>query len=240
MPPSPSTHVESGRPPLLRWAGSKRATAGSLALFWRPNFGKYIEPFCGSAALFFNIAPKKAVLGDINGELIAFYQTVSSRPLDVYREFSKYPRRRDFYYRLRSQYEDISDRATKSAVFYYLNKNCFNGLYRTNKKGAFNVPFSDNRVGRYPSRHEFLKSCELLSQARFRCGDFADVVSSSVQEGDFVYLDPPYASSKRRPFREYHPDSFSVDDIHRLGELLLWINHRRANFVLTYGQLRIT
>jgi DNA adenine methylase len=210
--------------PLLRWAGSKRATAGSLANYWRPQFRKYIEPFCGSAALFFKISPDKAVLGDVNGELISFYQTVASQPLEVYRKFLGFPRRRDFYYRLRQQYQDVADRTTKSAIFYYLNKNCFNGLYRTNKRGAFNVPFSDSRVGRYPSEQEFLQSCELLSRARFRCGDFVDVVASTVRENDFVYLDPPYASSGRKPFREYHPYSFSVDDIERLGKLLVQLD----------------
>jgi len=84
------TEVDSVPPPLLRWAGSKRATAGSLARYWRPQFGKYIEPFCGSAALFFRISPPKAVLGDINNDLISFYKTVSLEPVEVYRRFAEF------------------------------------------------------------------------------------------------------------------------------------------------------
>jgi DNA adenine methylase len=225
-------------PPLLRWAGSKRATASSLAQFWRPQFGKYIEPFCGSAALFFKLAPEKAVLADINRELVVFYETVSTRPVEVYRKFYKIPRKRDVYYRLRGEYREISDTVLRAAIFYYLNKNCFNGLYRTNKQGTFNVPFSDSRVGRYPSAQEFIQSYSLLSRAQFRCGDFVEVVEGSLRAGDFVYLDPPYASSKRLPFREYHPDSFGVKDIDRLERLLLHIDKCGAHFVLTYGDNR--
>jgi DNA adenine methylase len=225
-------------PPLLRWAGSKRATASSLAQFWKPNFKRYIEPFCGSAALFFKIAPCTAILSDINDNLIAFYEAASRHPGDVYKRFSKIPRTRQTYYRLRSEYQGISDPIMRSAIFYYLNKNCFNGLYRTNKSGAFNVPFSDSRVGRYPSKSEFLRSCELLSRVTLKCGDFVDVVDSSMCAGDFVYLDPPYASAKRLPFREYHPHSFSIKDIDRLAELLILIDSRGGNFVLTYGQSR--
>ncbi len=221
--------------PILRWAGSKRAQASSLAEFWQPHFRTYIEPFCGSAALFFKIAPERALLGDINKELITFYRTIALDGRAVYRRFSKYPRNQSTYYRLRTQYPEIQDKLTKAAVFYYLNKNCFNGLYRTNKAGAFNVPYSDNRVGRYPSEDEFLKSCEQLSCANFRCGDFVDVVTSVVKRGDFVYLDPPYASSGRKPFREYHPDSFSVRDIGRLQELLAAIDQSGAKFVLSYA-----
>src|SRR5438128_1335350 len=117
-----------------------------------------------------------------------------------------------------------SDKILKASIFYYLNKNCFNGLYRTTKQGAFNVPFSDSRIGRYPSKDEFLRSCEAISGARFACVDFFDVVEGALQPGDFVYLDPPYATSRRLLFREYYPGSFSINDIVRLEQLLLLIN----------------
>jgi DNA adenine methylase len=185
--------------------------------------------------LFFKIAPERAVLSDINGELIGFYKTVSEQPLEVYRRFVRFARKREAYYKLRKQYPTITDDAKKSAVFYYLNKNCFNGLYRTNRAGGFNVPFSDSRVGRYPSEEEFLKSCQALARAEFISGDFADVVDSILCAGDFVYLDPPYASSQRLPFREYHPNSFAVNDINRLQQLLKLIDQRGANFLLTYA-----
>jgi len=234
---SPANFAKSAQrcSPILRWAGSKRARANYLAEYWQPQFKRYIEPFCGSAALFFEISPAQAVLGDINRELISFYKTVKSHPIDVYRKFSKLPRNPQVYYRLRRQFQEISDKTTRSAIFYYLNKNCFNGLYRTNKHGVFNVPYSDSRVGRYPSEDEFLNSCEKLSQAKFRCGDFADIVESTVAAGDFVYLDPPYASSGRRPFREYHPHSFSIQDIARLEQLLIYIDKCEAKFVLSFG-----
>jgi DNA adenine methylase len=224
--------------PLLRWAGSKRSAASSLAALWRPHFGSYIEPFCGSAALFFRLRPRSAILSDINKDLISFYETVSRYPVEVYDIFSKIPRERSVYYAKRSQYNQTRDEISKAGLFYYLNKNCFNGLYRTNRDGSFNVPFSDNRVGRYPSKSEFIRSCELISRAHFVCGDFSKVVEAKLQEGDFVYLDPPYASSKRLPFREYYPGSFSMTDIKRLEKLLVLIDSRGARFVLSYANTR--
>jgi DNA adenine methylase len=232
------SNLSGGCPPLLRWAGSKRATAGILASYWQPNFSTYIEPFCGSAALFFKVAPEQAVLGDINSELISFYEIVAADPVKVYRAFSKYPRNRETYYRLRESYRVTRSPIARTAIFYYLNKNCFNGLYRTNKLGHFNVPFSDNRVGRYPSEDEFLESCNLISRATFVRGDFVDVVKSAVKPQAFVFLDPPYASSARLPFREYYPNSFSVDDIDRLDSLLNHVDRTGARFLLTYANNR--
>lgn len=221
--------------PLLRWAGSKRATAAALAKYWSDDCRRYIEPFCGSAALFFKISPKKAVLSDINLDLISFYETISQEAGRVYKLFSTFPRTKTTYYRLRREYPTIINPIRRAAIFYYLNKNCFNGLYRTNKQGHFNVPFSDNRVGQYPSRADFLASCQQIAHAKFVRGDFYKVVKSTVREGDFVYLDPPYASSARLPFREYYPESFSVDDIERLAELLAHVDCVGAKFILTYS-----
>lgn len=227
--------LTEGCAPLLRWAGSKRATAGALAHYWQEDYRRYIEPFCGSAALYFRICPKRAVLADINLDLVSFYETVSSRASQVYKIFSSFPREQDTYYRLRADYRTVTNRVERAAIFYYLNKNCFNGLYRTNKQGHFNVPFSDNRVGQYPSKAEFLISCQHIARAKFVRGDFFEVVKSTVRKGDFVYLDPPYASSARLPFREYYPESFSIDDIDRLATLLRYVDRVGGKFILTYS-----
>lgn len=219
--------------PILRWAGSKRSAAQKIAAFWNGS-GRYLEPFCGSAAVFFSINPSQAILSDINRDLISFYTIATAFSEKVYSIFSEIPRTRETYNHLRAEYSRIDEQIEKAAVFYYLNRNCFNGLFRTNKNGVFNVPFTSNRVARYLSMEEFSHSCKILSEANLECGDFFDVIYRNASLGDFVYLDPPYASSKRLPFREYHQDSFGIKDLDRLYYLLEEIDDRGGIFVLSY------
>ena len=234
----PNAPVEPSPPlrcnPILRWAGSKRTAATTLGGLWKPEYIRYVEPFCGSAALFFSLQPREAVLSDINGDLMTFYEVISEAPTAVFTEFERIPRERTIYNEIRKTYRQVEYPVKRAAFFLYLNRNCFNGLFRTNKSGSFNVPFADKRVARYPTLDEFLRACNVLAAAQFRSGDFADVIGENVRAGDFVYLDPPYASSKRLPFKEYYPNSFDVSDLSRLSKLLEEIDRRGAFFALSY------
>lgn len=218
----------------MRWAGSKRSAIGALKAASLLKFDRYIEPFCGSAALYFALVPKNAILADINEELIDFYATASVNPGEVYDILSSIPRTSSEYYRVREGFHRLRNPVKRAAHFLFLNRNCFNGLYRTNMRGRFNVPFSDQRVGPYPDRADFIRACEQLSKAHFVCADFEEVVKTRVRARDLVFLDPPYASAKRLPFREYHPNSFSIEDVERLKGLLQIIDDVGASFVLTY------
>lgn len=124
------------------------------------------------------------------------------------------------------------DRAVR---FLYLNRNCFNGIYRTNKAGEFNVPFSGKRTGMMPPRDTFLKAAALLRAADIRARDFEESVLDTTKRGAFVYLDPPYATSRRRVFREYDVDAFDTSDLERLSKLLHTIDRRGAHFLLSYA-----
>jgi len=221
--------------PILRWAGSKRAIVGNLKDLWGKKYSVYIEPFCGSATLFFFLAPHQAILSDLNLHLIEFYETCKSHPSNVYDKFYEISRDEKTYYNIRQNFGLEDDCIEHAANFLYLNRNCFNGLFRTNREGMFNVPFASNRVASYPTRDAFLTACSLLSIAEVQCADFDAVVREHLRENAFVYMDPPYATTARVPFKEYYPGSFTPQDGTRLVTLLHDIEDAGAFFVLSYG-----
>jgi len=221
--------------PFLRWAGSKRKSFSILREYWRDDFTCYLEPFAGSASLFFHLLPPKAVLSDINGDLISTLQTVRDNPLGVFNSLRGRPVNSEYYYKLRSR-DPLSLTSTERAArFIYLNRFCFNGIYRTNKKGQFNVPFSGTRTGKKPDRQHLLECSEHLKRAHVVQGDFEEIVRSTTKAGNFVYLDPPYATNSRRIFNEYDSQSFGLQDLSRLSGLLDFIDQCGAKFVLSYA-----
>ena len=124
--------------------------------------------------------------------------------------------------------------AKAAARFIFLNRNCFNGLYRTNLKGLFNVPYAPTGTGKVPSEEALLACSDALRNAKILHGDFEATIAQ-VRQGDFVYLDPPFAVHNRRVFREYHPNAFSTADIPRLTRLLSFIDKSKAHFLASYA-----
>lgn len=221
--------------PFLRWAGSKRKVLPYLKRFVPPQFNRYIEPFAGSACLFFDLQPKHAILSDLNRELIDTYRTVRNDPQLVGRTLAKLPVGREAYYKIRFLKIDKMSAVQRAARFIYLNRFCFNGLYRTNTKGDFNVPYGAPKTTNVPTA-ESLDLCSiLLRRATLTSGDFEEVIRSRLQRGDFIYLDPPFFQNSRRVFREYNPVPFQATDLKRLSRLLHAIDKAGANFVLSYS-----
>jgi DNA adenine methylase len=223
------------RPPFLRWAGSKRRLLPKLAPFWGGGHSRYVEPFAGSAALFFALRPACALLSDANEDLIETFTLVRDTPELVYDALSSLPLGKDSFYRLRARNPKRLTPLNRVARFIFLNRFCFNGLYRTNAVGEFNVPYAPTGTGAIPSRQQFLSTASLLRATRLRSGDFDEILRDEVQTGDFVYLDPPYAVANRRIFRQYGPQTFGLNDLERLGDLLEEIDRRGAAFVLSYA-----
>lgn len=220
---------------VIRWAGSKRKILPKLREHYERAVlqGKYVEPFAGSAALFFELAPGSAVLGDSNRELIDALTYLRDAPEELYGEICGLPIDEETYYKVRSG--DVLN-VTPEARFFYLNRLCFNGIYRTNKAGHFNVPYGGQRAGRIPALEKWISCADALRRADLVHGDFEAVVLENVSAGDFVYLDPPYAVSNRRIFRQYTAAEFGVDDVRRLASLLKEIDRRGARFVVSYAQ----
>ena len=237
---SSGTQIQSANAPinpLFRWAGSKRKVLPELASYWSNHYRRYIEPFAGSAALFFRIAPNKAVLNDINGGLIQAYEVIRDRPDDVHRRVSRITRSEKQYYTMRDK-EPTSLSALDQAVrFVYLNRLCFNGIFRTNMAGEFNVPYAHSRAGSIPSVEDFRRCASLLANASLKSGDFGSILSAA-RKGDFVYLDPPYAVESRRVFRQYDKRAFTTKDLERLGGHLDALNRKGVDFVISYADCR--
>jgi DNA adenine methylase len=222
--------------PFLRWAGSKRRLLPVLQAFWTKKHTRYVEPFAGSACLFFALKPPKAILGDLNPELIATYIEVKYRISAVLKELKMLkPANRNEYYRLRGI--DISSLTppARAARFIYLNRYCFNGIYRTNLLGQFNVPYSGVRCGSVPADEVFDECSRRLRHARFVNGDFERVLQQA-QKGDLVYMDPPFAVRARRVFRQYDPSTFTHEDIARLRSWMVKLNVANVNFVVSYAE----
>jgi len=186
--------------------------------------------------LFFAINPPIAILGDINSELVATYIEVKYRIAQVLEELKALaPDDKDEYLRLRATDTSEMTRAARAARFIYLNRFCFNGIYRTNLLGQFNVPYSGNRSGALPKDETFKMCAKRLKTARFVKGDFENVLQHA-KKGDLVYMDPPYAVRARRVFSEYDPSTFTHEDITRLREWMEKLNAKGINFVVSYAE----
>lgn len=217
----------------MRWAGSKRKQLSRLSSFWTKDHLRYVEPFAGSACLFFEIAPESAVLGDSNHELIEVYRVVRDEPKRLFLRLRRIRRDLTSYLRWRRLNPKSLDLETRALRFLYLNRNCFNGIYRTNKDGQFNVPMG-KRPGAYFSKDDLLHCSRLLERTTLVAGDFVKTLEC-VRAGDFVYLDPPYAVSSRRVFREYGKRTFDISDLPRLSQSLTAIARGGADFLVSYA-----
>lgn len=219
----------------LRWAGSKRKSLPTLTQKIPAQFSSYVEPFAGSACLVFAAIQCPIVISDINPDLTEFYADLKTDPEGLFREYIQIPQTPEAYYETRAAFNAGKHTARRSAQFLFLNRYCFNGIYRVNKAGLFNVPWGGELVGKPLSLEELRRAASRLSKATIICGDFQAVVEQNTHAGSFVFLDPPYASDEERVFREYHQDSFSTSDWSRLIDVLHYIDNVGAKFMMSYA-----
>ena len=199
--------------PFIKWAGGKRALIPEIAKHLPERIGTYWEPFVGGGAVFFTFADRmdRAMLSDSNEELVIAYQIVRDRVDDLIEALREHERKhadKGHYLRVRAQ--DPQDALEIAARFIYLNKTCFNGLYRVNKAGRFNVPKGSYKNPDICNADRLRKASAVLAKATIRIGDFDKVAAPG--EGDFVYCDPPYDDC----FTGYQAGGFQTDDQQRL------------------------
>ncbi len=224
--------------PIFRWAGSKLKTVPILAEYWQEGTHKrYVEPFAGSAVLFFRLSPPAALISDLNADLIQCYEMIRDYPEAVHASAAALSPTPEQYYRVRKQDPSRLTALRRAARFVYLNRYCFNGIYRTNKQGDFNVPFGGSRMSPFPGVDAFRRCSLLLRQARLSSCDFGTTLGRT-RRGDFVYLDPPYTTNARRVFRSYGPKEFSLLDLERLNDHLDRMSSRGVSFILSYADCR--
>lgn len=221
--------------PFLRWAGSKQRLLPKLLPYWGEGHQRYIEPFMGSSALFFRLQPKKAILSDINSELVKTFIAVKDHPRALHNKLTKFPHTKKSYYKIRALDTRKMSIIEKAARFIFLNRFCFNGIYRTNKDGHFNVPYSPSGTCNIPALSELYKYSRVLKKIKLINKDFQKVLINETRKGDFVYLDPPYAVENRHIFRQYGPQTFGLEDIDRLQQTLKVLDKREVKFVLSYA-----
>lgn len=218
--------------PFLKWAGGKRWFVQRHSELLPKKFNRYIEPFLGSGATYFHLAPKDAILGDMNSDLINVYSCIQKNWRLVYRYLTKHHNNHcpDYYYQMRKK--QLRSPYSKAAQFIYLNRTCWNGLYRVNLQGVFNVPigtkssvvFGDDR---------FDLVADLLKNAVLNNCDFEELIDQA-EEGDFVFADPPYTvRHNNNAFIKYNESLFSWKDQERLSMSLCRAKNRGALIVST-------
>jgi len=209
--------------PILKWVGGKRQLIEELIRSVPDDFGTYHEFFFGGGALFFELCNSeridRAYLSDLNPNLMNLYQIVKEKPYDLIEELrqKKYANRKRAFYRIRDN--EPVDKVQRAARFVYLNKTSFNGLYRENSKGRFNVPFGKYRNPKILNEESILAASEAFSKARLLCGDFSDILKYA-KPNDFAYFDPPYSPTSKSSFTKYTKSDFGPDDQIRLKEIM--------------------
>jgi DNA adenine methylase len=202
--------------PFLRWAGGKRRIAPYLAQYIPLEYESYWEPFLGAGALFFYLAPHKAYLSDTNADLINCYKFVRDKPelISRYLQSHLVGTSEEHYYTIRDEYNKSSSSATQAARFIYLNSTNFNGIFRVNKQGKYNVPYGHKEPPFLPSLETLRSASKLLKKAILSVASYEEVLlGGSVKAGDFVYLDPPYPPiNGTSSFTHYTSSRFSWDD----------------------------
>ncbi len=229
--------------PFVKWVGGKRQLIPIIKEYMPKNYKAYYEPFVGGGALFFELSPSKAILNDINKALITAYTSVKDTPtalINCLKQLdANIPEEKDlikaYFYQIRERFNKKLVTQTydteSAALLIYLNKHCFNGLYRVNGKGLFNVPCNGSKG---PSFNEsnIISASRALASAHILNVDFEEACAKA-DEGDFVFFDSPYAPLNPTSFESYTKDGFSVEEHKRLADLFRKLTKRQCYCILT-------
>jgi DNA adenine methylase len=228
----PGSSSQQEVPPFLKWAGGKRWFVDRYLDIVPSTFGRYIEPFLGSGALFFALQPRCAILSDLNSELIGTFAAVRQDCNPIVSTLRRYHRlhSRTLYYQIRKSRP--RSEAVRAARFIYLNRTCWNGLYRVNTRGQFNVPVG-TKTNVLRNTHDLTRASALLKRASLMSCDF-EVTLARARPGDLIFADPPYVTAhSQNGFLKYNETLFSWHDQVRLMECLRKANERGALILAT-------
>lgn len=218
--------------PFLKWPGGKQWLANNYIDFFPDDYNTYFEPFLGGASVFFALQPQHAILSDINDEIVNLYKVMRDNPSGLSKALVTHNMRhsKEYYYEIREQIAE--DEILKASRTLYLNRTCFNGIYRVNKNGQFNVPIGTKTnciydIDLFEDYSTILKSCEVYAE------DFSFAIKRA-QKGDLIFADPPYTSSTNDGcFIKYNDKLFSWNDQLRLHKELCKAKSKGAIVVLT-------
>lgn len=196
---------------------------------------RYIEPFLGAASLFFALRPRRAVLSDLNEHLIKCYRFIQNDHERVAAQLRQLAaaNSKDHYYAIRNTYNRAGSSVSQAARFIYLNQTCFNGVFRVNRDGAFNVPFGDKANPLFPTSAELARLSAVLKNARLNACDY-ETTLKTVRKGDLVYLDPPYPPLNGTSyFTHYTPERFSLVEQERIAGVFESLTRRGCLVMMT-------
>lgn len=231
--------------PFIKWVGGKAKLMAQLNPLMPDGVDRlrHVEPFIGGGAMFFARAPKRARISDINPELINVYRCVKSRVEDVIEELQHLAQghSKEAYYRVRTRYnaERDAEDHVRAARFVYLNKTCFNGLHRVNRKGEFNVPAGSYKNPRIVNEDVLRRASATLRRTKIACGSFEDLIRDA-RPGDFVYFDPPYVPvSDTANFTNYAKNGFGLDEQTRLADVYRELDRRGCKLMLSNSDAKL-
>lgn len=223
--------------PIVKWVGGKRQLMFELLKNMPKSYNRYFEPFIGGGALFFELQPSNAYISDMNEELINLYNVVKNDVYELIEELKKHEISKEYFMNIRNidrtkNYKKWSN-IQKASRFIYLNRTCFNGMYRVNSKGEFNVPFGNYKNPRIIDERNLINCSNLLQKTEIRNADFSEILNY-VQNGDFVYFDPPYVPlNETSSFTSYTKDGFDIDMQFKLREVCDELDSKGVNFMLS-------
>ena len=229
--------------PIVKWVGGKRQLMFELLKNMPKFYNRYFEPFIGGGALFFELQPDNAYIADMNEELINLYQVVRDNVDELVADLQKHDISKEYFMEIRNidrteEYKNWSN-IQKASRFIYLNRTCFNGMYRVNSKGEFNVPFGHYKNPRIVDEKNLINCSNLLQRTEIRHSDFSEILTK-VQEGDFVYFDPPYVPlNETSSFTSYTKDGFDIDMQFKLRDVCDELDSRGVKFLLSNSDTKL-
>ena len=227
--------------PILKWAGGKRQLLSEITGLFPTSYDGYHEPFVGGGAVFFHLDPDAGTINDLNKRLTTFYEVVRDHPGALIKENKTHEHSEEYFYEARSEFNEFlsestlthEDRVREASLLLYLNRTCFNGLYRENSGGEFNVSFGRYTNPDWVQEQRIRKASRTLQGTRVFNTDF-EYVLDEVESGDLVYFDPPYEPvSKTADFNSYHADGFDRDDQRRLRDAAVELSEQNVSVLIS-------
>ena len=229
--------------PFLRWVGGKNRLVKFLMENMPSDFSidnMYYEPFLGAGNLFFRNQPKNAILSDSNKDLINSYRAVKKHPDLVCKHLRQHSLNncKDYYYEMRDKYNNSKSSIEKAALFIYLNKTCFNGIWRVNNKGKFNVPYGHKEPPSLPSKIDFFEISKALKNSKLENKDYREAVKDA-KNGDFIYFDPPYPPLNGTSyFTHYTKNRFTEKDHEKLALLVKKLSNKGCFVMISNADIQ--
>lgn len=230
--------------PFVKWAGGKSRVAKQISSFFPTEFNRYYEPFLGSGAIYFTISPQEGLLNDLNKYLIGTYEIIKDKPEELisklkiidleYHSLKDLEQKAEYYYNARTEYNSITRmNIRKAALFIFLNKAGFNGMYRENNKGEFNIPFGKHNRCLICDETNIRVVSSNIHEIKFSSGDYKSALKLA-SRGDLVYLDPPYIPiSKTSNFTQYQKEGFGYNEHVRLRDFALKLHDMGCYIVIS-------